>query len=72
MSEFLGWEFQASSSKLAIKSGSAIFHVGNKEVKIRFECFADAQEIYVLITKAYKSGRYDGIAEVRQRINDFE
>lgn len=68
MSEFIAWEFIADSTEKAITSGTATFRVGSEEVQTKFEYFCHAHDIFRLIEKAYKSGRQEGIAEVKSKV----
>jgi hypothetical protein len=71
VSEFLGWEFINDSTEPAVTAGSAEFRVGNKSVYARFESFSTAHDVFRIIEKAYKSGRYDGIADVKRRVSSI-
>lgn len=69
MTEFIGWRFLADSTEPSIKSGSAEFRVGPETAIARFESFADAHKVFGLIEKAYKSGVYDGKADIKHRVD---
>ena len=70
MSEFIAWEFSADSTDKSTESGTATFRVGSDTAMARFDSYVAAHQVSKLMNKAYRSGRNDGMAEIK-RVVEF-
>jgi hypothetical protein len=74
VTSFVSWEYSSDSAERDDKAGTATFRVGADFSRVRFESFEHANKVAQLMHKAFKTGRSDGIAEVRRLIefHNFE